>query len=224
MKKAMLLLIPSRPAGIPSTAENSNDRMSVAQKEWSVRGRFLMPRISKSNESPRDAQALSGGVALVTGASRGIGRAIAHQLALLGASVSICGRDRAALKDSASELAALGVPVHNQIADVTNSVAVFDMIAQTEAALGPITILVNNAGIGLFGPVHEKTEADWDRVLDTNLKSVFPRFSRGRAFHDSPRLRRHHQHQFPGRQKHVRRWRHLLRLQVGSRRSLRLYG
>ncbi len=132
-----------------------------------------MPRISKSNESRRDAQALSGGVALVTGASRGIGRAIAHQLALLGASVSICGRDRAALKDSASELAALGVPVHNQIADVTNSVAVFDMIAQTEAALGPITILVNNAGIGLFGPVHEKTEADWDRVLDTNLKSVF---------------------------------------------------
>ena len=44
---------------------------------------------------------------------------------------------------------------------------------KTEAALGPISILVNNAGIGLFGPAHEKTEADWDRVLNSNLKSVF---------------------------------------------------
>jgi len=44
---------------------------------------------------------------------------------------------------------------------------------KTEAVLGPISILVNNAGIGLFGPIHEKTEADWDRVLNTNLKNVF---------------------------------------------------
>ena len=132
-----------------------------------------MPRISKSNESVRDAKPLAGGVALVTGGSRGIGRAIAHQFALLGASVSICGRDRDALEDCARELAALGVPVHHQIADVTNSADVSDVVAQTETVLGPITILVNNAGIGLFGPAHEKTEADWDRVLDTNLKSVF---------------------------------------------------
>jgi len=132
-----------------------------------------MPRISKSNEAARDAKPLAGGVALVTGGSRGIGRAIAHQLALLGASVSICGRDRDALEDSARGLAALGVPVHNQIADVTNSAAVSGLVAQTEAALGPITVLVNNAGIGLFGPAHEKTEADWDRVMDTNLKSAF---------------------------------------------------
>src|SRR3979490_609499 len=136
----MLLLIPSRPAGIPSTAENSNDRMSVAQKEWPVRGRFLMARISKTNAPAREAKTLAGGVALVTGGSRGLGRAIAHQLALLGASVSICGRDRAALEDSARGLAMLGVPVHNQIADVTNPAAVSDLVAQTEAALGPITI------------------------------------------------------------------------------------
>ena len=132
-----------------------------------------MPQISKSNESGSETKPLAGGVALVTGGSRGIGRAIAYQLALLGASVSICGRDRAALEDSARELAKLGVPVHNQIADVTNPADVSDLVAQTETALGPITILVNNAGIGLFGMAHEKTEADWDRVLDTNLKSVF---------------------------------------------------
>jgi len=47
------------------------------------------------------------------------------------------------------------------------------LLSGRKPQLGPITILVNNAGIGLFGPAHEKTEADWDRVLDTNLKSVF---------------------------------------------------
>jgi NAD(P)-dependent dehydrogenase (short-subunit alcohol dehydrogenase family) len=132
-----------------------------------------MARISKTNGDPLESKPLAGGVALVTGGSRGIGRAIAHQLALLGASVSVCGRDRSALESSARALSQTGVPVHNQITDVTNSAAVADLVAKTEAALGPITILVNNAGIGLFGPAHEKTEADWDRVLDTNLKSVF---------------------------------------------------
>ncbi len=132
-----------------------------------------MARISKPNGDTVGKKPLTGGVALVTGASRGIGRAIANRLALLGASVSICGRDRAALEDSAQEVAKAGVPVHFQIADVTKSGDIADLVATTEAKLGPIAILVNNAGIGLFGPAHKKTEADWDRVLDTNLKSVF---------------------------------------------------
>jgi 3-oxoacyl-[acyl-carrier protein] reductase len=132
-----------------------------------------MVRISESNEPASKARPLTGSVALVTGGSRGIGRAVAYQLALLGASVSICGRDSVALEDCARALAKTGVPLHHQIADVTNSAAVADLVARTETALGPITILVNNAGIGLFGPAHEKTEAEWDRVLDTNLKSIF---------------------------------------------------
>jgi len=132
-----------------------------------------MARIGITNGVPRENKPLAGGVALVTGGSRGIGRAIAHRLALLGASVSICGRDRAALQESARELAKIGVPLHSQIADVTKPANVSDLVAGTETALGPVTILVNNAGIGLFGPAHEKTEADWDLVLDTNLKSVF---------------------------------------------------
>ena len=132
-----------------------------------------MAQISKSNGDPREKKPLAGGVALVTGGSRGIGRAIAHHLASLGASLSICGRDRAALEDSARELEKTGVPVHCQIADVTKPPDVTDLVAKTETTMGPITMLVNNAGVGLFGPAHEKTEADWDRVLDTNLKSVF---------------------------------------------------
>ena len=116
---------------------------------------------------------LSESVALVTGTSRGIGRAIAHRLATLGASLAICGRDRAALEDSSKSLQMLGAPVFSHVTDVTDAAQVAELVAKTESTLGPINILVNNAGIGLFGPAHEKSEADWDRVLDSNLKSVF---------------------------------------------------
>jgi len=132
-----------------------------------------MSRISKSYRESPDGKPLANSVALVTGASRGIGRAIAHKLARMGADVSICGRDRDALDDSARELAKIGVRVHSQITDVTKSTDIAGLVAKTESTLGPISILVNNAGVGLFGPAHEKTEADWDRVLDTNLKSVY---------------------------------------------------
>jgi 3-oxoacyl-[acyl-carrier protein] reductase len=112
-------------------------------------------------------------VALVTGGSRGIGRAIALRLAELGAAVAICGRNSEALNSAAAELAALKVPVFTQVADVTHEAEVNALVAATQAALGEISILVNNAGIGVFGPTHEKSEEDWDRVLNTNLKSVF---------------------------------------------------
>ena len=130
-----------------------------------------MDRIEET--SPNPGKPLSGKVALVTGGNRGIGKAIALRLAGLGAAVAICGRDTSALRSTANELAALGVPVHAEPADVTRAAEVSRLVAQTQAALGPIDILVNNAGMGLFGPVHEKSEADWDTLLDTNLKSVF---------------------------------------------------
>jgi 3-oxoacyl-[acyl-carrier protein] reductase len=116
---------------------------------------------------------LSGRVALVTGGSRGIGRAIALRLARLGVAVAICGRDAQALSATEAELKKSGTPVYSQIADVSRSADITALVDKTQAALGPISILVNNAGIGLFGPAHEKTEADWDRILNTNLKSVF---------------------------------------------------
>ena len=66
-----------------------------------------------------------------------------------------------------------GIEVLAAVADVTNAKDIASFVAKTEQALGPIEILVNNAGIGYFGPAHEADEKNWDTVLDTNLKSVF---------------------------------------------------
>lgn len=131
-----------------------------------------MPRKNTANPAA-DGSPLSGEVALVTGASRGIGRAIAVRLAKLGASVAVCARDAKALASAEADLKRAGAMVYSQVADVTRSSDVTSFVSKTQSALGPVTILVNNAGIGLFGPVQEKTEGDWDRVLNTNLKSVF---------------------------------------------------
>lgn len=130
-----------------------------------------MERIRETNT--HSGKPLSNKVSLVTGGNRGIGKAIAIRLATLGSDVAICGRDTSTLRATAAELSALGVRVHAQQADVTRSADVSALVAQTESTLGPITILVNNVGMGVFGPVHEKSEADWDTLLDTNLKSVF---------------------------------------------------
>jgi 3-oxoacyl-[acyl-carrier protein] reductase len=134
--------------------------------------KIVMPGTSKTNRR-EEGKPLAERVALVTGGSRGIGRAIALRLAGLGAAVAICGRDREALEATSAELGRATEDVLAQLADVTRSEDVAKLVATTEAKLGPIAILINNAGIGLFGPAHEKTEADWDRVLDSNLKSVF---------------------------------------------------
>ncbi len=132
-----------------------------------------MALMTETQADARNYTPLSGSVALVTGGSRGIGRAIALRLAALGSSVAICARDATALKEVSSELESQAPRVFAHPADVTRSSDVASLVEKTEATLGPISILVNNAGIGVFGPAHEKSEEDWDRVLNTNLKSVF---------------------------------------------------
>jgi len=112
-------------------------------------------------------------VALITGASRGIGFAIARRLGRMGARVSICGRDQAKLDQSASTLRGEGIETLAVQTDVTRGDQISSLVQKTQQEFGPIDILVNNAGIGLFGPFHEFGEADWNTVVDTNLKSVF---------------------------------------------------
>src|SRR5882757_874023 len=121
-----------------------------------------------SNNTP-----LAGKVALVTGGTRGIGRAIAIKLASIGSAVAICGRDEAKLAVTEREILALGVRTIAVRADVTQQNDVTKLVEKVESTLGPISILVNNAGMGSFGPVHEKTEAEWDELMNTNVKSVF---------------------------------------------------
>jgi 3-oxoacyl-[acyl-carrier protein] reductase len=116
---------------------------------------------------------LAGQAGLVTGGSRGIGRAIALRLASLGASVAVCGRDARALEETRELLHAEGAAAFSIVADVTSATDVERLAEAAQKALGAVDILVNNAGLGLFGPAHERSEEEWDRVLDTNLKGAF---------------------------------------------------
>lgn len=134
-----------------------------------------MTNITAANTPEHFGKPLKNHVALVTGGSRGIGKAIAKRLAQLGAGVCVCGRDSLALESAAREIGEFSSPVLAIPANVTNASEVVALVSATEEKLGAITILVNNAGIGNpgFGRIQEKSESEWDTVLNTNLKSVF---------------------------------------------------
>jgi 3-oxoacyl-[acyl-carrier protein] reductase len=121
-----------------------------------------------SHEKP-----LAGKVALITGASRGIGFAIARSLALMDARLCLSSRDPGKLSSAAAELERTGASVVAVPADVSLTADITTLVQNAEQSLGPVEILINNAGIGVFGPIQEASEANWDAVLDTNLKSVF---------------------------------------------------
>jgi 3-oxoacyl-[acyl-carrier protein] reductase len=117
---------------------------------------------------------LEGKTALVTGSSRGIGRAIAVALAQAGAAVVVNYLRRAAeARAVEKEIAALGRASVSVQADVSQASEVERLVRTAEERVGPIDILVNNAGIARVQPVEEITERDWDDLIDTNLKSCF---------------------------------------------------
>jgi 3-oxoacyl-[acyl-carrier protein] reductase len=117
---------------------------------------------------------ISGKIALVTGASRGIGRAIALALGEAGAGVAVnYFTHESAAEETCERIRGLGRRALAIRADVSRAEEVAQLVAAVERGLGPVEILVNNAGITRPQPLHEITEKDWDELLHTNLKSVF---------------------------------------------------
>ncbi|WP_088316947.1 SDR family oxidoreductase [Kineosporia sp. R_H_3] len=117
---------------------------------------------------------LTGTVALVTGSSRGIGAALAEGLARAGATVVLNARDGEALEAARTGLAAAtGATVHASAFDVTDDAAVAAAVAGVESTVGPIGVLVNNAGVQHRVPMLDLDVADWNRVLAANLTGPF---------------------------------------------------
>lgn len=115
---------------------------------------------------------LEGKTAIITGAGRGIGQAIAKKFLLEGARVLLCDIVPERLELTTLELAAFG-EVHSLVGDVSRSEFCDAVVQKSLDVLGSINILVNNAGIAIFAPFLEHSEAAWDQTLNVNLKSMF---------------------------------------------------
>jgi len=116
---------------------------------------------------------LEGRVALVTGAARGIGRAIALRLADAGASAMLCDLDQEAVDAVAAEITSRGGKAHAQAADVSVAADIARLVAGSLDALGAVDILVNNAALRGWSTWDSVTQEDWDRFMAVNTRAVF---------------------------------------------------
>lgn len=119
------------------------------------------------------AQSLDGKVALVTGAGKGIGRAIALALAKEGVSVGLLARTEKDLIDVTKEIEAIGAKSAYATADVSSMDEVNAAVEKITKSLGPTDILINNAGIGKFGKFLELDPQEWKNIIDVNLMGVY---------------------------------------------------
>lgn len=119
-------------------------------------------------------QPLSGQVAVITGAGRGIGAAIARKLASLGATSVLCGRTQSTLDSTAQAILDAGGKTEVIPCDVTQLHQLEYAATRVDSSFGRLDILVNNAGLGGFTKLlHELPPEDWDRILNTNLRGVY---------------------------------------------------
>ena len=116
---------------------------------------------------------LKGKIALVTGATRGIGRAIAERFLHEGARVAICGRSSETVARATHEMSAGGKEIYGWPADVSRLEDVRGLFRNLDAALAGLDILVNNAGAGIFRSVAELTPEEWHHIIDLNLNGAF---------------------------------------------------
>jgi NAD(P)-dependent dehydrogenase (short-subunit alcohol dehydrogenase family) len=116
---------------------------------------------------------LTGRTAVVTGATRGLGRAFARALAEAGADIVAVGRDEVAAAEVEQELADIGRRSQTVIADITSRPEVERVLAAAVSQFGAVDVLVNNAGIGIHRPALEVTDEEWRRVLDVNLDALW---------------------------------------------------
>jgi NAD(P)-dependent dehydrogenase (short-subunit alcohol dehydrogenase family) len=116
---------------------------------------------------------LSKEIILVTGASQGLGRQFARVLSAHGAAVVLAARQTAKLKSLEDEIRANGGRAVAVQMDVTDTASIAGAIDAAEAALGPVSVLVNNAGIAIEKLAVDQTEADWDSVINANLKGAY---------------------------------------------------
>lgn len=120
------------------------------------------------------ASPLAGQVAVITGAGRGIGAAIARKLAQLGATAVLCGRTQTTLDETAQAIVSAGGKAEVIACDVTVLHQLEYASARVESTFGRLDILVNNAGVGGFKePLHNLLPEDWDAILNTNLRGVY---------------------------------------------------
>jgi 3-oxoacyl-[acyl-carrier protein] reductase len=113
-------------------------------------------------------------VCVVTGGTRGIGRAIADMLSLEGAAVTICGRTQQSVDQAViASIAATGGKVNGKVADVSNCEQVVDLFRFVDAEYGGLDVLINNAGVGILRPISELSVSDWHHTIDTNLTGAF---------------------------------------------------
>ena len=123
--------------------------------------------------TPKEALALEGRVALVTGASRGLGRALALALGAAGAAVACAARSVEGVEDTAARIREAGGQARAFALDVTQGDQIAATVAAVEQGLGSLDILVNNAGINLEKRFVELTDEDWEGILGTNLTAMF---------------------------------------------------
>src|SRR3954447_4270992 len=128
-------------------------------------GAVWLTRALRSGEAYR----LRGRVVLITGGARGLGLALAREMAAAGARLAICGRDVESLERARASLARVGAEVIAVPCDVTDRDSVQELVEEVHRGLGPVDVLINNAGVIEVGPAETMSVADYEEALGTNF-------------------------------------------------------